>query len=130
MPKILPSHTLATFPQSPSILRILQAALDAADPVQAVRRAVQRNGQQLLVDGVRYDLSCFRSVRLLCIGKAAGALASALEPLLDGFLAEGLVIAKSANPSPLRLCTVLYGAHPIPDERSLAAGLAVSRFLG
>lgn len=129
MPKIAPSHTLLTLPQGSLVLRILQAALDAADPAQAVRRAVQRNGRQLILDGIVYDLSHFHSVRLLSIGKAAGALALALEPLLDEFLTEGLVIAKNADPSPLRFCTVLYGAHPIPDERSLAAGRAVFRFL-
>lgn len=130
MPKIIPGHTLLTFPHGQSVLRILQAALDAADPAQAVWRAVQRNGQQLFVDGAVYDLSRFRSVRLLSIGKAAGSLASALEALLDGFLAQGLVVTKNADPAPLRLCTVLRGSHPIPDERSLAAGRAVSHFLG
>lgn len=130
MLKITPNHTLSSLPQSQAVLNILQATLVAADPVEVVRRAVQLDGTHLLVFDAAYDLSHFRKIHLLSIGKAGGMLAFALEQLLGGFLAQGLVVTKTADQPTLRLCTVIRGAHPIPDQRSLAAGETVARFLG
>lgn len=130
MLKTTPNHTLSSLPQSQAVLNILQAALVAADPAEAIRRAVQLHGTHLHVSGAAYDLSDFRKIHLLSIGKAGGMLAFALEQLLGRFLAQGLVITKTTDQPPLSLCTVIQGAHPIPDERSLAAGQAVARFLG
>jgi glycerate 2-kinase len=129
MPKIHPAYTLSALQQGQSVLRILQAALDAADPVQAIRRAVSLREGQLTASGVVYDLSTFPKIHLLSIGKAGGTLSSALEALLGGFLTRGLVITKTDDQPPLNRCTVIQGSHPIPDERSLAAGNAVLDFL-
>lgn len=129
MPVIQHNHILSTHEQGQAVLRILHAALDAADPVQAIRRAVILREQHLIASGVDYDLSKFPKIHLLAIGKAGGTLAWALEQLLEGFLTRGLVITKSADQPPLGLCTVIQGAHPVPDERSLAAGEAVFDFL-
>lgn len=123
------SHTLSTLPQGNAVQRILQAALEAADPVQAIQRAVQVQGGHLSVAGQQYDLAKFPKVHLLSIGKAGAGLALGLESLLGGFLTRGLVITKTADQPPLIRCTVLLGGHPIPDERSLIAGKAVLDFL-
>ena len=129
MPNITPNYTLSTLPQGPSILRVLQAALDAADPVQAVQHVVQWHENRITISGTEYDLAAFRQVHLLSIGKAGEMLARGLEPLLDGFLTRGLVVTKVADQPPLRLCSVIQGAHPVPDARSLAAGESVLGFL-
>ena len=125
---VMPS-TLSTLPQKNSIQRILQAAMDAAEPALAVQHALHLNESQLHASGVTYDLSKFSKIHLLSIGKAGGRLAAALESLLGGFLFRGLVIVKAAVQPPLSLSAVFVGGHPIPDERSLAAGKAVLDFL-
>jgi hydroxypyruvate reductase len=85
----------------------------------------------LIVSGQTYDLSAFRRVCLLGIGKAAPAMSAALAEILSEKLAAGLVITKhippeSINHSPF---SILEGDHPIPDERSLRAGEKVVEFL-
>jgi hydroxypyruvate reductase len=57
-------------------------------------------------------------------GKAASAMAAALESLWDGPL-EGVVIDRHGEISPTRQIKVFQAAHPVPD----AAGLAGSRAL-
>ncbi|MGC1377137.1 MAG: glycerate kinase [Anaerolineales bacterium] len=130
MPKFNLTHTLSNLQQGSAVMRILQAALDAADPAQAVLRAVQLQGQRLIVLGVEYDLSAYRQIHLLSFGKAGWTLARALEDLMGGLLSRGLVVAKTADQTPPGRFTIMEGGHPIPDERSLAAGEATRRFLG
>ncbi len=131
------THTLSTSEHGNAIVRILQAALDAANPAQAIRRAVDLQGHRLTAGNVTYDLSAYHQVHLLALGKAGWTMAQAIEELLGGFtstgsvqrLSRGLVIAKSADQThPSRFTTIL-GGHPIPDERSLAAGEAVRHFI-
>ncbi len=118
----LSTHTLRGLPQGAAISRILAAALNAADPGEAVRRHVRRDGRRLSVAGNEYDLDSFRRVFLLGLGKASAAMSSALAEILEGRLDGGLVIAKHA-PDDLQLpFEILVGGHPVPDERSLEAG--------
>ena len=122
-----------TLEKHPEIFPILQAALAAADPAQALTRVVRREGSLLIAAGQLYELAHYRRVRLLSMGKAAIPLARPLIGLLDGFLSGGLVVGKTVDgwatglPGSVR---VLQGGHPIPDERSLQAGSAVLEFLG
>jgi hydroxypyruvate reductase len=122
---------LHTAPEGESITRILAAAIAAVEPGAAVGRFVLREGESLIVSGQTYDLSAFRRVCLLGIGKAAPAMSAALAEILSEKLAAGLVITKhippeSINHSPF---SILEGDHPIPDERSLRAGEKVVEFL-
>jgi hydroxypyruvate reductase len=130
MPKINHTHTLSSLQQGGAVMRILGAALDAADPAQAILRAVHLQGQRLMAPGMEYDLSAYRQIHLLSFGKAGWTLARAIEDLMGGFVSRGLVVAKTADQTPLSRFTVMEGGHPIPDGRSLAAGEAVLRFLG
>src|SRR6267378_1016294 len=82
-----------------AVRRILQSALDAAQPAELVRRSMRREGQRLVVAGNEYDLSVFEKIHLLSVGKAAPGLAQALDELLGDFLARGLVIAKVGSES-------------------------------
>ncbi len=123
--------SLRAAPEGESITRILAAALAAVEPGAAVRRAVRREGQSLTVSGRTYDLSAFRRVCLLGLGKASPGMSAALAELLGDALAAGLVIAKhippdTANHSPF---SILEGDHPLPGKRSLQAGEKVVEFV-
>lgn len=71
-------------------------------------------------------------LRVIGIGKAADTMAMGLLAALpDGFEIDDALIVCSAPPAPGVLPTqwqVLAGDHPLPGERSLAAGRAVSAF--
>lgn len=130
MPKINLMHTLSSLQQGSAVIRVLQAALDAADPAQAILRAVQLQGQRLIVPQEEYDLSAYRQIHLLSFGKAGWTLARAIDDLIGGFVSQGLVVAKTVDQTPPGRFAAIQGGHPIPDGRSLAAGEAVLRFLG
>lgn len=116
-----------------SITRILAAAVAAVDPAEAVRRAVRREGEILTVSGQTYDLSAYRLVTLLGIGKASIAMTDALTDILGGHLTSELVVAKHLSPHPAILPNLPFlaieGGHPLPDERSLLAGRKVIEFV-
>ncbi|WCL52837.1 glycerate kinase type-2 family protein [Gimibacter soli] len=71
------------------------------------------------------DDNAFAGIRIVALGKAAVRMARAAEEAYAGHRdVSGVVIAKSDEgwlPSRLRF---MPGSHPVPDERSLAAGEA------
>src|SRR5258708_16665982 len=69
---------------------IFDEALRAVDPGPAVRRAVSLEGSRLNICGTAIDVDD-RPVYSIAIGKAAVKMASALEQILDGRLAGGVV---------------------------------------
>ena len=100
---------------------IFRAALDAVDARRCVRESLER-----------------RPVRggwhVIAIGKAAGAMAFGTVDALGEHIQGGRIIMPpdhlphGFDPGAHGL-VVLHGAHPVPDERSLAAGEEVARYV-
>lgn len=89
---------------------ILSAAIRAALPDEAVRRALEG-----------YDLGRGR-VRLVAIGKAAWQMARAAADCLGSRIETGTVITKYAHAKgPIRNFAVFEAGHPVPDENSFRA---------
>lgn len=104
----------------------LDAALQAVDAGKAVRRVLRREGEKLWVDGRTYDLARYRRVLVVGAGKAATAMAQAVEEVLGDRLTAGVVAVKHGHAAPTRKITVVEAGHPIPDASSLAAGQQVA----
>ncbi len=109
---------------------IFDEALDAVDARRAVLDAVEFDGATLRVGDaqfkVRVDAPRVYSVAL---GKAAAAMASALDERLGRALAGGVV---SAPPSAFRLSErwrVYAGGHPLPNAESVEAARAAFELL-
>jgi glycerate 2-kinase len=117
--------------------QIVGAAVTAADPEAAVNRHLRRDDRHLLVGDTpepsRIDLDEGR-LFLVAVGKAAVPMArSALKTIGDD-LDGGVVLAKSGErdwEAETRDWPVgLYqGAHPVPDETSLAGTKAILELL-
>ena len=90
-----------------AILRgLFDAAVEAANPVSAVRRNLpERPSGRTVVIGA---------------GKAAVPMAKAVEENWDGPL-EGFVIAPHGYTHDLKRIGLVHASHPVPDESSLAA---------
>ncbi len=110
-------------PRYADVLAVLDAALDAVDPAQAVRRVMAREGDVLQVNGVIYDLARYRRVLVIGGGKAGASMAGAVEDVLGARVAGGQVNVKYGYTAPLERITVQEAGHPVPD----AAGLAGTR---
>ncbi|MGC9529750.1 MAG: glycerate kinase type-2 family protein [Candidatus Bipolaricaulaceae bacterium] len=101
---------------------VIQAALRAVEPARCVRRAAHRARDALLVDGRRYDLARLRRAWVVGLGKAAPRMAVAVEEILGDRLAGGVVVTAAGCGVPTQRVEVVEASHPVPDQRSLAAG--------
>jgi glycerate 2-kinase len=123
------TSSLRALPDGEAICRILAAAINAVEPGEAIRHFVQREGDALSVSGKAYDLSAYRRVCLLGIGKASAGMSEALAGILGNRLADSLVISKHIPPDLKLSLNIIEAGHPVPDERSLAAGEKTIGFL-
>jgi hydroxypyruvate reductase len=123
------THSLRKQPEGSAITRILAAAIQAVEPGEAVRRHVHQNKDTLTIAGLPYDLTAYRRVYLLGIGKASVAMAEALAELVGHHLAGSLVVSKHPPAVSKFPFPIIQGGHPVPDERSLLAGTKVVEFV-
>ena len=98
------------------IREIFDAGLKAADPGEAIRRAVKLAGERLELDGRTYDLNDFDRILLVGAGKAAASMAAALEGVLETRITQGVITTKYGYGTPLKGISVTEAGHPIPDE--------------
>jgi glycerate 2-kinase len=95
---------------------IFKTGLAAAAPGPAIRAHCRRDGDRLHVGSRSYDLSRYETIRVIGTGKAAAAMAQALEDLLGDRLDSGLVTVKYDHIVPLRTVRMIEAGHPEPDE--------------
>ena len=111
------------------IVRILQSALDAVDPLQAVRRYLRRDGQTLWVDDREYDLRGFEHIYVVGAGKAGAPMAQAVEQELGEHITAGVVNVKYEHVLPTRTVQLHEAGHPIPDEAGVAGAQRIAELL-
>ncbi len=109
---------------------IFAETLDALDAGAAVRRAVRLERGRLKIFADEFDLDATgAAVYCVACGKAAGAMAVALDETLGKRLAGGVLSAPlSASPLP-RHWQVFEGGHPLPSAASLEAARAAFELL-
>lgn len=92
------------------LTRLFGAAVDAADPIKALRAHLPEKPKGRVV--------------VIGAGKGAAQLAAAFESLWDGPL-EGVVVTRYGYACPTKAIRVLEAAHPVPDEAGLMASAAL-----
>lgn len=98
-------------------LAILDAALKAADPREAVRRFLRRDGDTLYAARRRYLLERFDRILVLGAGKASASMAQAVEAVVGaGRIGGGLIVTKYGHALKLKKVEVAESAHPVPDQ--------------
>lgn len=113
---------------------IFDEALRAADAGAALRTAVRIDGSRLSVGETSFELSAGSAVYSIAIGKAAAAMARAVDEVLGHRLTAGVVAGPSrelaARPRQLsKRWEYFEGGHPVPNEASLAAAKAAFALL-
>lgn len=114
-----------------AMTRIMQSALLAADPYQAVLRNIQLSGDTLTISDITYILYNNSKIVCLSIGKAALAMADAANQQLAARIDRGVVVCKH-NPrdeGTIGIMPILQGSHPVPDERSIHAAEQIQQAL-
>lgn len=99
-------------------LDILRRALEAVDPRKAIKHSLELRKSHLCFNDVELDLDGFSKVFVVGGGKAGGAMAEAVEELLEERIATGVVNILKGTEDRYRLRRIeLNGAsHPIPDD--------------
>ncbi len=102
---------------------IFMRALQAVEPCEAVKGFVQVQGDRLTVgrggQPLELDLNRFQRISLVGAGKATAPMARAIEELLGGRLAGGLINVKYGFSDELRKTEVIEAGHPLPDVNGL-----------
>lgn len=111
-------------------LTIFAAGVAAADPAQAVKRALRiglGGGAVIARDEILFP----GQLRIVAIGKAACAMAQAALEMLPPsvFQGPGIVITNDENSRGVDRMRVLPSGHPLPDSRGLAAVSEVEGYL-
>ncbi len=105
---------------------IYRAAVREVDPAGLIQSRVKKDGRQLIIHGpdaeISEDLSRYRQVIVLGVGKASARMAAAMEDILADELSCGFILTKYGYGLPLRKIQILEAGHPVPDENSLAGG--------
>ena len=135
-PKRFETHSLRNHPRGASVQRILAAALEAVDPTQAIHQHMQREGNHLEIGDQTFDLRQFARLLVIGFGKASLPMTKSTADVLGEALTAGVVITKGQVPSDklqdaggMSLLEVLAGAHPVPDESSVAGAQKIANLL-
>lgn len=104
------------------IVAVLDAALAAVDPRQAVSAVLQERDGVLTVAGRRYDLDRYARIFVLGAGKAGSPMTQAVETALGSRIRGGLVVVKTDHGGPTQRVEIVEASHPTPDAAGVAAG--------
>ncbi len=109
-------YSIAHSPWKSKIQRILQAALTAADPYEAVRKSLKVDGNNLRIDQRVYSLANYERIRLIGMGKACLPMAACIRDLLGDRISDGFLVIKERK----------KGVNPIqPGAWLTASGFSV-----
>jgi glycerate-2-kinase len=103
-------------------LDIMEVAVKAVDPGEAIRRSFRVRGTHLSIQGAEWDLDKFEGIHIIGGGKACGAMVEAVEEILGDRISSGTVNVLKGTELRYDLDTVsLNGAsHPIPNMEGVA----------
>jgi glycerate-2-kinase len=98
------------------VLDSLEYAVNAVDPKKMVLSKVAYKGDVLLVGDYLFDLTKYRSVYVVGGGKAAAAMAEAMEQILGDRITAGIVIVPYGAIGSTHIIDLHEARHPLPDE--------------
>jgi glycerate 2-kinase len=106
------------------IKQLITAALAAVDPFNAIQYHLRLDGDNLTIENRVINL-IDKDLRCIAVGKGSVPMARSIEALLGSRISQGLVVTKYEHLGDTKFPAnweVLESAHPVPDDRSLAAG--------
>jgi glycerate 2-kinase len=127
-PASFQTHSFTESKYGGQICRILDAALKAVDPNNAVRSALHRTGDLLSIEGVEIDMRKFERVYAVGIGKGCTPMMRAILDVFGerlnagiGIVKEGYIITEEVAGFNRHGIKMVEAGHPLPDERSIRA---------
>jgi glycerate 2-kinase len=109
------------------VRHIYSRAIERVRADGAVKAALRRESGRMIVADTAYAIP-EQGVYLIALGKAAVAMSGGAVEQLGNVVRAGVAVTKAEDGRETADITVLRGSHPVPDERSLAAGGSVAAF--
>jgi glycerate 2-kinase len=100
-------------------LNSLEAALNAADPVKILKDKLKLDSTTLCIDGKFFDLQKIKHVYVVGGGKAAAAMAKAVEEILGSYITDGAVNVPYGTKPETKTIKLQQASHPVPDEAGI-----------
>ena len=112
------------------LVSIARAAIAAVDPRALVAQCLNLGGGALHVQAggvsLTFDLPQYTKILVLGLGKAAGAMAQAVEQVLGSRITAGLIVTKPGHEAALSRIRQVFGGHPVPDQNSVQAAIQLA----
>jgi len=109
--------------------KILRAGISSVDPARAVKKNLRRQGSAIRVGTRSLHVGPGGTVRLVALGKAAGAMLDAAARAV-GRSSEALAVTPWGYPGSREGLPTLFGEHPVPGAGSFRAGRKLLSFVG
>ena len=104
------------------VLEITEAVMQSLNSRRIIGEILKLEKDLLRVGNCQWDLGAKHRVFVLGAGKAANAMACAVEEVLGDRITQGLVIVKQREPDDcFTHIELVVGGHPIPNEDGLMA---------
>ncbi len=112
-------------PSARSIIEdVFRAALAAVEPRAAVQRAIGWQTGTLLIEGAEMPVA--GRLAVVAVGKAAERMARGAYDVLGEAISDGIILTKHGHSGEtVPGFSVFEAAHPVPDERGVAATKAI-----
>ena len=110
-------------------MEIFIHALKAVDPIEAVKRCLKVEGDDLTVNGKTYSLQDYGHIYVVGAGKAGASMALAVEAILGDRITKGVINVKYGYLSELKRVKLNEVGHPIPDEKGVSGSQEIAGLL-
>ncbi len=112
------------------LLEIMTEVLERLDSRRVIGDLLRWDGRHLAIGELSWDLQRKQRVFVVGAGKAANAMARAVEEELGDRIDGGIVIVKTIEPGDrLERIELVEGGHPLPNERGLEASRRILRLV-
>ncbi len=99
------------------ILSIIEAGLHSIQPIEVLEKNVSLKDNILFIKNKKYDISQYKRIFILGIGKGSADIADILNERLNGLVTSGDVIDLTLKK--IKNIKVTKGEHPLPTQTNL-----------
>jgi len=102
-------------------MQIFTAAVNAVQPSQLIPAHLFIEGDTLHIFDRHFFINELPGIYVIGAGKASASMAKTAEEILGHLISAGIVVTKYGHSLPLQKIICPEAAHPVPDEKGLAA---------
>jgi glycerate 2-kinase len=104
-------------------------AIKSVQPEFIFNSLVTWENEHFTIGSNTYHLPPESNLFVIAVGKASCAMSQAIEKMMGHRIHKGLCITKKGHNLPLHYFKIIESGHPVPDDQSFEAGIAVEHLL-